>query len=231
MMKGKVKAKVRTGGATGLQKGNLKTLVRLYGAGTTKCSNKSQDSVHQQRPSLFLEYINCLSLLPQTFEKERYVSCKEKTHGKVLRQWNSSFGAFSLFCFFFNFALPLPLCPGVGDCSRVGACTAWREYPLLHHTAAYKDSLLLQNKSNVWGETQEVPLYYHDLGMLLWFSNGWSQQSAACCYQLKESFFDTRFSFLKTLSFILPDALSIFLSVCLCGWLDEVWLCRGIHSC
>lgn len=146
---------------------------------------------------------------------------KRKHTGKSSHSEIVPLGLFPCFFFFFNFALPLPLCPGVGDCSRVRACTAWREYPLLHHTAAYKDSLLLQNKSNVWGETQEVPLYYHDLGMLLWFSNGWSQQSAACCYQLKESFFDTRFSFLKTLSFILPDALSIFLSVCLSVWLTR----------
>lgn len=150
-MKGKVKARVRTDGTTEIQKGNPKTLVRLYEAGTTKCNNKPQDSVCQQKPCLFLEYINCISLMPHTSE-ERYIPCKEKAHRKVPGQWNSSSGVFSFFISFFT--PPPALHPGVGDCSKVRGCAAWREYPLLHHTAAYKESLLLQNKSGVWGETK-----------------------------------------------------------------------------
>lgn len=93
-------------GTTGIQKGNLKTLVRLHEAGTTKC-NKPQDSVHQQRPCLFLKYINCISLMPHTSEKERCAPCKEKAHRKVSQQWNSSSGFFSFF-FFLNFVILPP---------------------------------------------------------------------------------------------------------------------------
>jgi len=71
--------------------------------------------------------------------------------------WRSQ-GSKQLFCgFLFS--------PGVADCSRVRDCAAWREHPLLHHPATFRVSFLLQHRSGVWGETQELPVHYHHLGM------------------------------------------------------------------
>lgn len=58
-------------GKTGIQKGNLKTSVRIHEHGTTGCDNEPQDTAYQQSQWWLFEYISCISLMPHSSEKGR----------------------------------------------------------------------------------------------------------------------------------------------------------------
>lgn len=134
----KVKARVRIEGKRQeFRRRNLKTSVRIREPGTTGFDSETQDPACHDY-SLNISAAS-LSEMGRGDNSHNLVFPAKRWHiarSRTVKQLLCDFWV----VFFFS---------DVADCSRIRGCAAWREHPLLHHTATFRESFHLQHRSGV----------------------------------------------------------------------------------